>query len=92
MIDAHSTQDKKWPLIRLRKSDGSDLLWIHSDDSTNIFIGKNTVRSNAAFIKAKANTFIGSNAGYSNFTGSGNTALKKQNDELIKRIEAIEKK
>lgn len=38
VIDAHNTQDNKRPLIR-RKSDGTDLLWIHSDDSTNIFIG-----------------------------------------------------
>ena len=75
VIDANSTQDNKRPLIRLRKSDGSDLLWIHSDDSTNIFIGKNTGRTNVGFLGAKANTFIGFGAGYSNFTGSGNTAL-----------------
>ena len=74
VIEAHSTQDNRRPLIRLRKSDGSDLLWIHSDDFTNVFIGKNAGRSNNAFGGAKGNTFTGSDAGYSNTTGFNNTA------------------
>ncbi|CAN5492828.1 hypothetical protein BH10BAC3_BH10BAC3_28520 [soil metagenome] len=74
VIDAHSTQGNIRPLIRLRKSDGSDLLWIHSDDSSNIFIGKNAGRTNLTLLNAKGNTFIGSGAGNKNFTGGNNTA------------------
>jgi hypothetical protein len=44
IVDANSTQINTNPLIKLRKSDGTDLMWIHSDDSTNTFIGQNTGR------------------------------------------------
>ncbi|MEO7266194.1 MAG: tail fiber domain-containing protein [Ferruginibacter sp.] len=74
LIDAHSTQGNLRPLIRLRKSDGSDLLWIHSDDSSNIFIGKNAGRVNNRAGGGINNTFIGSGAGFFNTTGISNTA------------------
>ena len=41
IIDAHSTQSNTQPLIRLRNSSGADLMWIHSDDATNCFVGLN---------------------------------------------------
>ena len=65
IIDANSTQSNTHPLIKLRKSDGTDLMWIHSDDITNSFLGLNAGRVNSAS-GGKFNTFIGSDAGYFN--------------------------
>ena len=76
VIDAYSTQSNSQPLIRLRNSAGTDLLHIHSDDPSNIFIGLNAGKSN--FLSAQgtglANTFVGSNSGAANTTGNYNTA------------------
>jgi len=75
VIDAHSTQSNISPLIRLRNSNGNDLMWIHSDNVFNTFIGYNTGRVNNLFGGGGLyNTFIGNSAGYSNTTGSSNTA------------------
>ncbi len=75
IIDAASTQSNIRPLIRLRKSNGTDLIWIHSDDTSNVFIGRNAGRLNTATINGGIyNTFIGSGSAYSNTTGYLNTA------------------
>ncbi len=73
-IDANSTQSNIHPLIKLRSSSGSDLMWIHTDEPSNIFIGRNAGRINNAFGGGLKNTFIGSNAGFSNTTGNFNAA------------------
>ena len=75
ILDANSTQSNTNPLIKLRKSDGSELMWIHSDSPFNTFIGLNTGRVNNQASGGIHNTFIGSNAGYANTTGGQNTAL-----------------
>ena len=76
VIDAYSTQSNAQPLIRLRNSAGTDLLHIHSDNPSNIFIGLNAGKSN--FLSAQgtglSNTFIGANSGAANTTGNYNTA------------------
>jgi len=74
IIDANSTQSSTHPLIKLRNSSGTDLMWIHSDDLTNSFVGSNAGRVNNAASGGIYNTFTGSKAGYSNTTGSGNSA------------------
>ena len=74
IIDANSTQSNTSPLIKLRKSDGTDLLWIHSDYNTNVFVGLNAGRVNAQN-EGDSNSFIGSNAGYSNTIGDDNTVV-----------------
>ena len=74
LIVANSIQSNTKPLIRLRKSNGSDLMWIHSDDFTNSFVGLNAGRMNDAGSGGTFNTFIGSGAGFSNTLGSYNTA------------------
>ena len=61
IIDANSTQSNTNPLIKLRKSDGTDLMWIHSDDITNVFMGVSAGRVNNAGGGGLHNTFIGSN-------------------------------
>ncbi|MEO5906769.1 MAG: hypothetical protein ABIQ11_08585, partial [Saprospiraceae bacterium] len=66
IIDANSTQSNTNPLLKLRKSDGTDLMWLHSDDSTNCFFGLKTGRVNSIIQQALYNTFIGSRAGYAN--------------------------
>jgi hypothetical protein len=75
IIDANSTQSNTKPLIKLRKSDGTDLMWIHSDNPTNTFVGLTAGRVNNASDGGILNTFIGSNAGYSNTAGGYNTAI-----------------
>src|SRR4026209_645171 len=69
IIDANSTQGNLNPLIKLRKSDGTDLMWIHSDHTDNTFIGLNSGRVNNSSGGAIYNTFMGSRAGFSNTTG-----------------------
>lgn len=73
-IDASASQSNDHPIIRLRNSAGSDLLHIHSDDTTDIFIGYNAAK-NAASFNIKDNIFIGSYAGFNNSTGYYNTVV-----------------
>jgi hypothetical protein len=73
IIDANSTQTNVNPLFRLRSSTGTDLLWLHSDNQYNTFLGLNTGRINDIGSGAVANTFMGSNSGYSNTIGHSNT-------------------
>ncbi len=76
IIDANDIQSNTHPLIKLRKSDGEDLMWINSDHSTNTFIGFGSGRQNDAISSAATNnTFIGSNSGHLNAIGFGNTAI-----------------
>lgn len=78
IIDAYSAQTNLNPLIRLRKSDGTDLLWINSDHISNTFIGFNTGQVNNAASGGVNNTFLGGEAGRSNTTGNRNTASGRQ--------------
>ncbi len=70
IIDAHSTQSNTSPLIRLRNNSGKDLMWIHSDDTTNVFIGLGSGSANSGDL----NTANGSFALHANTDGDGNTA------------------
>jgi trimeric autotransporter adhesin len=75
VIDAFIIQSNSHPLIKLRNSSGTELLRIHSDDPTNIFIGQFAGSINNANVNGGIfNTFIGSGAGYSNTSGLWNTA------------------
>jgi trimeric autotransporter adhesin len=76
ILDANATQNNANPLIKLRSSTGTDLLWIHSDNQWNTFMGVNAGRVNApSGFAGVFNTFIGSDAGYTNSAGSSNTAI-----------------
>jgi len=74
IIDANTVQGNNNPLVKLRNSNGTDLMWLHSDHATNTFVGLNTGRVNNAVSGGTDNTFIGRDAGYSNTTGSENNA------------------
>src|SRR5688572_29990949 len=74
IIDANSTQSNTNPLIKLRKSDGTEILWINSDHINNVFVGLNAGRANAQS-EGDSNSFFGSNAGYSNTIGDDNTIV-----------------
>src|SRR6187549_3720023 len=69
IIDANATQTNGNPMLRLRKSTGQDLLWLHSDDSTNTFLGLRAGLSNVIYPQGINNTFIGTHAAYSNTNG-----------------------
>ncbi len=78
VIDAYANQYDSLPLIRLRNAAGYDLMHIHSDDSTNTYIGLNAGRKNDTTNLSSDgtnNTFIGSYAGANNTTGYSNTAI-----------------
>lgn len=74
IIDADTVQSGSNPLIRLRKSNGTDLLWIHADNPSNIFFGLNAGKLNDP-VFGTGNIFIGSEAGSSNTNGGLNTAV-----------------
>ena len=77
-IDANVTQTNKHPLIRLRNSAGADLLHINSDEPNNVFIGLNAGISNNSLGGGLYNTFIGTQSGFSNSTGSSNTGVGRE--------------
>ncbi|MES2775148.1 MAG: tail fiber domain-containing protein [Bacteroidota bacterium] len=74
IIDAYAIQGISKPLIKLRNSSGTDLMWIHSDHVDNTFIGRNAGRVNNAAGGGTHNTFIGATGGNANTTGDNNTA------------------
>lgn len=63
------------PLIKLQKGDGTDLIWIHSDDQTNVFLGFEAGKTNDFVSGGYANTFIGYGVGSANTNGPENTAV-----------------
>ena len=79
LIDANSTQSNANPMFRLRNNAGRDLLHLHSDDSTNIFLGINAGKLNQAIlfenVRSRYNIFIGRNAGANNTEGFFNVAV-----------------
>jgi len=75
IIDGNSTQSSISPLIKLRNSNGIDLLWLHADDSSNVFLGLKAGRVNVIGPQGVNNTFLGSQAGYSNTNGRDNTLI-----------------
>ncbi|HZV69690.1 MAG TPA: tail fiber domain-containing protein [Saprospiraceae bacterium] len=75
IIDAHSSQSNTSPLLKLRNSSGSDLLWIQSDTALNTFIGIYAGRVNNAIGGGVFNTYSGSHAGYSCTTGNSNSGF-----------------
>lgn len=77
-IDANAAQANSHPLLKFRNSTGADLLWIHSDNNTNSFVGYNTGRFNNAVGGGTGNSFFGSQAADSNATGVNNTAIGRE--------------
>ena len=76
-IDADTNQNNLTPMIRLRKSNGTDVMWITSHHASSIFIGVNAGRNNETI----SNIFIGEEAGYTGVNciqniGIGNNALR----------------
>lgn len=71
IVDASSDQTNANPLIKLRRSNGLDVLWIHSNDPSNVFIGVEAGLNNAG----TDNTGIGAGALRDNTSGSLNTAI-----------------
>lgn len=73
VIDAASMQSNAKPLIKLRNSNGGDILWLHADNTTNLFLGLNAGLANDGN-GGNYNTFLGSMNGKSNVTGYSNTS------------------
>ncbi len=76
IVDADAGQTTSKPLIKLRDSNGTDLLWINANDATNTFIGLNT---GTVFTGASGyNTIVGSGAFKAGSSGINNSALGYQ--------------
>jgi hypothetical protein len=75
IIDAAPVQSNANPLILVRDNAGTDLLWMHTDDTTNIFFGISAGLSNNKELGGLYNTFMGSKSGQSNSTGFSNTSV-----------------
>ena len=75
IVDAFSTQSTRNPILKLRTSTGQDLIWLNSDDTTNLFLGLKAGRKNLISNFANFNTFIGTYSGSSNTTGYLNVSL-----------------
>jgi trimeric autotransporter adhesin len=72
VIDANSTQSVGNPLIKLRSSSGTELMWINANDTTNSFVG---LRAGRFIVSGARNALIGSEAGEALNTGYENAAL-----------------
>jgi hypothetical protein len=74
IIDANATQSNTHPLIRLRSASGSDLLAIHADDSSNIYMGIGAGRSGNQS-NNRDDVFIGLHSGQQTTIGFSNVGL-----------------
>src|SRR5688572_4594523 len=70
-LDANPMQSGSNPLIRLRNSTGDDLMWIHSNDPSNLFMGVDAGKLTSGL----ANIFLGQNSGQMNTIGNSNVAV-----------------
>ncbi len=78
IIDANSTQSNANPFIQMRTSNGTELIRIHSNDTSNTFMGLKTgifIDGGMFGTGGKRNTVFGSHAAYSNTIGGANTAI-----------------
>ena len=75
VIDANNPQSANTPLIRMRKSTGEDIMWVHSDDPTNVFLGRGAGAANKWYEGAIHNTYVGRDAAFNNTTGHNNTVV-----------------
>lgn len=72
VLEASNNQTNDNPLLRLRFSFGTDLLWISSDHPTNSYLGYKAGEKNMTGI---ANTAIGRSALYATNSGQYNSAV-----------------
>jgi hypothetical protein len=82
LIEGNSMQSNDKPVILVQDNTGTEFFLIHADSPNNLFIGKSAGVNNdvttASVFEGERNTFIGSQTGYNNTTGSSNTALGYQ--------------
>lgn len=71
IVDGGIAQSNSNPLIKLRRNNGLDVMWLHSNDPSNVFVGVEAGLNNAG----TDNTGIGSGAMRANTSGSLNTAI-----------------
>lgn len=75
VIQGSATQTNSYPLLILRKSDGSQLLNLNSDHYSNVFLGINSGLANtpSGLYNGQNNIFIGYQAGSLNVSGYSHT-------------------
>lgn len=80
IVRGNSTQSNTNPLFKLQKSDGTDLLTLHSDYYTNLFMGVASGSSNAFSLSVSGydNTAVGYATLNKNTIGYLNTAVGKR--------------
>ena len=77
IIRSSASQTTGQPLLKFVRADGAEVLWMHSDDQTNVFLGAEAGGQNTMVPSSSGeyNTFVGGAAGAGNTIGSYNTAL-----------------
>jgi len=78
IVRANATQSNSNPLIKLLSSGGTELLRLHSDNTNNLFLGKDAGRVNnvsGVGNEGLYNAFIGNGAGFSSTTGYNSTFI-----------------
>jgi len=75
IINAFTTQSPRNPMMKLRTHDGVDLVWLNSDDTTNLFLGLKAGENNKIQNGGNFNTFLGSYSGINNTTGYLNVSV-----------------
>ncbi|MBN8674673.1 MAG: hypothetical protein J0L56_11090 [Chitinophagales bacterium] len=78
VIQANASQSNSNPLIRLKDNNGADLMWIHSDNQVNTFIGRYSGGVNNFTGGGSDNTAVGYETLSSNTIGFLNTAVGKR--------------
>lgn len=78
VVQANNSQSNSNPLIRLKDNNGVDLMWIHSDNQVNTFIGRYSGAVNNFSGGGSDNTAVGFAALESNTIGYLNTAVGKR--------------
>ncbi|MBI5421399.1 MAG: hypothetical protein HZA35_03795 [Parcubacteria group bacterium] len=75
IVRANSTQSNSNPIIQVLTNTGSELFRLHSDDSTNLFLGTSSGNINNAGGGGIHNIFVGSEVGGANTTGASNVGI-----------------
>lgn len=77
IVQAHENQSNDQPIVQIRETGGTELMRIHTDHPTNVFLGLSAGIANqvSSGSMGQFNSFVGSESGFTNDQGSQNTAL-----------------
>jgi len=78
ILEANATQSNAHPLLLLKNQSGEELLSLHSNHPTNIFLGIGAGAIGNQTVEGSDNVFIGYNVGNKNTSGFANVGIGPQ--------------